>query len=251
MRVTVDGNIGCGKSTLLRALGALAGSVGTAEEPLARWAPWLERLYDPASPSGAMEFQLRVWLDRCAAAPQPAAGVTDLFVERSPLFQQQVFLESNRRLGRITEPGVALLNELYDGHTAWAPDVYVYLRSDPAACAARIQARGRSCEGGIPLDYLQLLHEAHEAACLRVVAARGCGRVPAGAAVVCVDVEGKTPAQVVEAVLGQVYDDESDPRVNWRAVEQTLLDGGVYSQVAPWQEVPAWVKQTLGRARTV
>ena len=38
----------------------------------------------------------------------------------------------------------------------------VYLKCDPNVCAKRIQKRNRSEECGIPLDYLNLLHNKHE-----------------------------------------------------------------------------------------
>lgn len=43
------------------------------------------------------------------------------------------------------------------------PDGFVYLRTDPATCLKRLQKRQRSEEGGVSLDYLQNLHEKHEA----------------------------------------------------------------------------------------
>ncbi|CAF0776453.1 unnamed protein product [Rotaria sordida] len=41
-------------------------------------------------------------------------------------------------------------------------DLIIYLRATPETCLQRIQARHRSEEESISLDYLQTLHERHE-----------------------------------------------------------------------------------------
>jgi deoxyadenosine/deoxycytidine kinase len=45
-----------------------------------------------------------------------------------------------------------------------APRVHqlVYLRCPPAICAARLAKRDREAERGLPADYLQAVHDAHE-----------------------------------------------------------------------------------------
>jgi deoxyadenosine/deoxycytidine kinase len=233
--VTIDGNIGSGKSTVLRLLSCP--NVAVAPEPLEDWGAWLNRLYDPGYVTGALEFQLRVWLDRCSKRPMPTPpDARILCVERSPAFQQHVFVHANRALGHITDSGAALLHELYD--TAWRPDIYVYLRTDPAACAARIAGRGRACESALSLDYLQRLHAAHEATAAHLPGA-----------VHTIDVEGKRPEEVADAVRRSVFAglasdcqvDDDDGR-DWRALEHRLLKRGIYTQLAPWQEVPSWLE---------
>jgi len=42
------------------------------------------------------------------------------------------------------------------------PDVMLYLKTDPKVCHERMQRRARGEEAGVPLDYLERLHEKHE-----------------------------------------------------------------------------------------
>ena len=42
-------------------------------------------------------------------------------------------------------------------------DGFIYLRADPAICAGRMAKRGRPEEQGVTIDYLNQLHDKHEA----------------------------------------------------------------------------------------
>jgi len=42
-------------------------------------------------------------------------------------------------------------------------DGFIYLRADPATCAGRMAKRGRPEEQGVIIDYLNQLHDKHEA----------------------------------------------------------------------------------------
>lgn len=170
MLIALDGNIACGKSTLLRLLSSRVAEIDSVRygsridpEPIEAWDSWLGRLYDRNYVTGAIEFQLRVWQDRCASPP-PSSSAAICFVERSPFFHQNTFLLVQHALGNITDAGALLLHQLYDQHTAWRPDLYVYLRSKPAVCQQRIAQRGRRYEEHMPLEYLQRVHERHDAA---------------------------------------------------------------------------------------
>ena len=42
------------------------------------------------------------------------------------------------------------------------PSGFIYLQADPEICYKRLLKRNRSEEAGVPLQYLQLLHNKHE-----------------------------------------------------------------------------------------
>lgn len=182
--ITVDGNIGAGKTTIMKYLHD-HDAFQLDLEPVESWQPWLDEIYSNGSGSGssAFEFQLKVIVDRCCwpnnVTPYP------LLIERSPVFQEKVFVTANATNGKITPRQCGLLQDLYAKiHEIWEPEVYVYLRSDPAECAKRIMKRARKSEDAIPLNYLQHLHDLHEEAIE--------GLHNQNKTIIVIDVEGKT-----------------------------------------------------------
>lgn len=192
--ITLDGNIGAGKTTVLELLAAETG-IKVDLEPVESWQPWLNRMYQTGS--GVFEFQLRVWLDRCWPKAQSNANVAYYIMERSPMFQEGVFIPANISNKRLTEDQVSLLKDMYAKvNELWEPNVYIYLRSDPAKCAERIIRRARQSEDAIPIHYLQELHDLHEKT---LVAAQQLGKK-----ILVVEMEGKTPKQIATEILSHL-----------------------------------------------
>lgn len=189
--ITIDGNIGAGKTTVLECLAQRdVESYRLDLEPVAKWQPFLDRMYTTGT--GVFEFQTRVWLDRCW--PEIPEGSETLFIERSPLFQRSVFIPANISNGKLTQDQSSILHELYDKTIKiWEPDMYIYLRSDPAKCAARIMRRGRNSEDNIQLNYLTELHTLHEEAAIRAAYT--------GKNIKVVHVENLTVAQIVDEII--------------------------------------------------
>lgn len=187
--VTIDGNIGAGKTTVLEYLKSAYG-FGIDIEPVDKWQPWLNRMY--TSGKDVFEFQIRVWLDRCWPALNNTSSITCM--ERSPLFQERVFIPANVSNGILSDTQADLVTEMYKKiYDIWEPDVYVYLRSDPAKCAERIMRRGRESEDSIRLHYLHQLHDLHEStvAHAKVLNKR----------IVVVDMEGKTTREIGDEIM--------------------------------------------------
>lgn len=185
---TVDGNIGSGKSTTLEYLHRHYG-VPIDLEPVARWQPFLEDMY--AGHTGVFDFQTRVWLDRCWL--QPRNSDSSVLMERSPFFQRMVFVEAIREGREITERQYQLLNEMYQRtFYQWEPMGYIYLRTNPDACAGRIRRRGRPSEEAISADYLRMLHRLHESAYIHAASS--------GFPVVLIDAEGKSVDRVAAEI---------------------------------------------------
>ena len=189
--ITIDGNIGAGKTTVMEGLGRRDVEAYRLDlEPVAKWQPFLDRMYTTGT--GVFEFQTRVWLDRCW--PEIPEGSETLFIERSPLFQRGVFIPANISNGKLTQDQSSILHELYDKTLKlWEPNMYIYLRSDPAKCAARIMRRGRNSEDNIQLNYLTELHALHEEAA-KAAAVNGKN-------IKVVHVENNTVAQIVDEII--------------------------------------------------
>lgn len=183
---TIDGSIGCGKSTIMEYIHNTFGvpiDLEPVTEKNPKWIPYLKKMYEQQI--GTFEFQTRVWMDRCWMQPK----LSSIIIERSPYFQENVFIPLAFKNKHITETENEILHEMYQkSQQYWKPNGYIYLRSNPQNCFERISGRGRECESSIPLEYLINLHELHEAA--YVVAAANC--IP----IVCIDVENKTVAEI-------------------------------------------------------
>ena len=181
---TIDGSIGAGKSSVLEYLNKTY-NVPVIVEPINKWQPYLDDLYGNME-SSAFNFQTRVWLDRCWIDPLTTNTVV---MERSPLFQENVFVKINCMNGRITTKQSDMLKEMYDKtDKLWSPSGYIYLQSSPENCLERIAVRARNAEEAIPLEYMKQLHELHENA-YHDAANNGKN-------IICINVDGKTIAEV-------------------------------------------------------
>lgn len=188
--ITIDGNISAGKTTVLRILHSKY-RWAVDLEPVQKWAPYLRDLYEHHT--RAFEFQVRIWLDRCWIQPKSNSS-TIMLMERSPFFQNAVFVKANSMNGNLTVNQSDTLIDMYQKAMAmWSPLVHIYLRSNPANCAQRIVQRARAGEQAIEPEYLENLHVLHEAAYIDAVRS--------GKKVIVVDVEYKTP----DAIAAEIH----------------------------------------------
>ncbi len=51
----------------------------------------------------------------------------------------------------------------YAFEMGWTPDYFIYIKTNPEECYRRIKERARETEDLIPFEYLQKLHQKHEA----------------------------------------------------------------------------------------
>lgn len=74
-----------------------------------------------------------------------------------------IFYNLGRKANLIDDAAAATYELIKQFRPLAVPDLYVYLRTDPEICKARVDERNRSEEDGIPLTFLQDLHDEHEA----------------------------------------------------------------------------------------
>lgn len=183
--VAVNGNIGTGKSTveanLVRAL-ELAGHVvfrliedvdAMCEAPVPGGGSVrpLELSYrEPHRYKGTAQiyfYALR--RERHAAVLAEAQAYQDAHPDASVVVVSErcgecdaIFFEVGREQGHIDDMAALAYHAVTRMSPLPAPDLYVYLRSDPEVCAKRVNARSRAEEDGIPLELLRALHAHHD-----------------------------------------------------------------------------------------
>ena len=136
MIITVDGNIGCGKTGVLNYLHKTL-KIPVDLEPVDNWQPYLNNMY--INKNNTFNFQVRIWLDRCWIQ---SMNINNILVERSPFFIKNTFIEIAKENKLITEPEYKILLDLHKKtDSMWKDNIYIYLRSNPESCLARIKKK--------------------------------------------------------------------------------------------------------------
>lgn len=161
-RLCVEGNIGSGKTTLLKRLD-LDDSLTVVPEPVEEWEKrgFLRRLYDGTMTVLAFQFivlcdLVKGWSD---VESESDDGRTPIH-ERTVWSTQYVFAKAN-----LTHEDASAFSYAWKKMVEGLPlpDAIVYLRASPQTCMRRISSRARRSESSISTEYLESLHEAHEA----------------------------------------------------------------------------------------
>ncbi len=178
--ITIDGNIGCGKTGVLNHLHKMA-KIPVDLEPIENWQPYLNDIY--IHNKNIFNFQIRIWLDRCWV--QEKNDINNILVERSPFFIKNAFIKLAKQDNLLSDDEYNTLLYLHKKtDPLWLNNKYIYLRSNPESCIARIKKRNRVSEDNINLEYLKKLHNLHEEAILKLKD------------VIIIDVENKTIANI-------------------------------------------------------
>lgn len=166
----VEGNIGAGKSTFLKVINTFL-NAQVVYEPHQRWQNvsgenLLERFYTDTH-RWAYTFQTYAFITRVLEREKAALNNTFPFqiLERSVFSDRYCFAQNCFELGLMN----ALEWKLYQEWFTWLVDTYtvkpsgfIYMQTDPKVCYKRLLKRNRSEEGGVTLEYLELLHDKHE-----------------------------------------------------------------------------------------
>jgi deoxyadenosine/deoxycytidine kinase len=170
--VMVEGNVGAGKSTFLRIIGQ-ALHVPVVYEPHEKWQTinasenLLDAFYkDPhrwAYTFQSYAFVTRVMEQERAERLNHEKPI-QLF-ERSVYSDRYCFAQNCFETGLMSSLEWSIYTEWFD----WLVQTYVhkpagfiYLRTDPQVCYARMVKRNRVEETAVSLDYIERLHQKHE-----------------------------------------------------------------------------------------
>lgn len=162
--VIIEGNIGVGKTTLSRQLSELL-NYKVFLEPTSK-NPYLEKFY--AKPEKyALKLQLWIFEQRLNIYIQAVKHLIEtsqgVLLDRS-IFSDKVFADVGLSDGNISPEGYAFYMNIRNLALQGLPlpHVTIYLDANPRICQKRILLRGRDCEKGIPISYLQSLSEAYQ-----------------------------------------------------------------------------------------
>lgn len=167
--VFIEGNIGAGKSTFVKILQKYLPEVVVSLEPCDEWQSvnghnlLLEFYKDPLR--WGLLFQIYASMTRIRKQQKNAQFAKDVqIMERSWFSDRYCFAKTLHQSEKIDDLGWAIYEQMWDWYmkNADLPLCFIYLRVSPELCLQRLKQRNRSEEIGIPLLYLQQLHECHE-----------------------------------------------------------------------------------------
>lgn len=159
MLVLIEGNIAAGKSTICEALQG-----HHFPEPLIGFLP----LYydDPCRWGYAMQMTVlthryRQW--KLAQAICLNDAKADCLLDRS-LFFDHCFARMVHKQKNMTDLEYQSYVDLHSvlQEQIYFPDICLWLRCKPETCLERLKTRSRSCEAGVPLEYLAALDAEYE-----------------------------------------------------------------------------------------
>ena len=184
--VYIEGNIGTGKSTFVDLLQNYIKEFENKEryqpelvqEPVDEWMTTfdadgkniLERFYEDQD-RWSFTFQMNSFISRAHRIQdtRDKSSQSDkeplLLVERSIYTDRFCFAQNCYESGKMTQMEYDIYcrwNDWLSNKFSLRPKAYIYLRCQPEINVIRIKERSRSGECGIPLKYLQLLHNLHD-----------------------------------------------------------------------------------------
>jgi len=169
--VVVEANIGAGKTEFCHMMGRVKeeydGPTEVLFEPVGkpRFKKLLGDFYkDPAR--WGFAFQMYALNERFRQHTYAAELVSrgkHVLQDRS-IYADGCFGTTVYEDGNMTEDEWAIYAETFGSLKRFLryPDVIVYLRTEPKVCHDRMTRRSRTEEAGVPLSYLERIHEKHE-----------------------------------------------------------------------------------------
>eukprot|EP01094_Clydonella_sp_ATCC50884_P007298 TRINITY_DN16479_c0_g1_i1.p1 TRINITY_DN16479_c0_g1~~TRINITY_DN16479_c0_g1_i1.p1 ORF type:complete len:255 (-),score=108.92 TRINITY_DN16479_c0_g1_i1:138-902(-) len=167
--LSVEGNIGAGKSTFLKVLNKHLGAenIEVMQEPVHRWTDcrgqnMLEQFYK-APDRYAYTFQSFAFITRLMEQQKEQTRPVRI-LERSAL-SDYCFANNCWKTGLMNDVEWAAYEEwwsFFSKTLPGGPDGILYLHTTPNTCFTRMGIRDRNEEKGVPLEYLEQLHEQHE-----------------------------------------------------------------------------------------
>lgn len=166
----VEGNIGAGKSTFLRMLTQYL-NAQLIYEPHEKWqnvsGENILDLFYKDTRRWAYTFQSYAFITRILELESQSkkSDCQIQILERSVFSDRYCFAKNCYETGLMNSLEWKLYQEWFEwlvSNYSPKPSGFIYLQTDPEICHSRLLKRNRSEESGVPLNYLQLLHDKHE-----------------------------------------------------------------------------------------
>ncbi len=159
--VSVAGNIGVGKSMITTMIGEVMGWRMFFEPVINN--PYLEDYYKDMQ---RWSFHLQVYfLSKRFEVQKEILDIPGSSVQDRTIYEDaEIFAPVLHRRGCMDDRDYENYREVFRNMVAFLqpPDLIIYLESNPETVMERINSRGRNCESGIPLDFLQDLDIAYK-----------------------------------------------------------------------------------------
>lgn len=182
--IFIEGNIGAGKSTFVKILQKYLSPLSPEElmqghrakssvvislEPCEQWQNvgghnLLHAFYgDPSAWASLFQIYASMTRIRKQQAESEYAHIVHI-MERSWFSDRYCFAQMLHEGAKINDLEWAVYEQMWDWYmrNSDLPRCFIYLRVPPQECYERLKARNRSEEAGVPLSYLQDLHDHHE-----------------------------------------------------------------------------------------
>jgi deoxyadenosine/deoxycytidine kinase len=159
--VSIAGNIGVGKSMITSMIGEVFQWPMHFEPVINN--PYLEDYYEDMK---RWSFHLQVYFlskrfeVQKTILDNPGSAIQD----RTIYEDVEIFAPTLYRRGCMDDRDYENYREVFRNMAAFLqpPDLIIYLHCLPTSAQQRINARGRTCESEIPLDFLEGLHAAYQ-----------------------------------------------------------------------------------------
>jgi deoxyadenosine/deoxycytidine kinase len=159
--VSIAGNIGVGKSMVTTMIGEVMGWRMFFEPVINN--PYLEDYYEDMK---RWSFHLQVYfLSKRFEVQKEILDIPGSSIQDRTIYEDaEIFAPTLHRRGCMDDRDYENYREVFRNMVAFLqpPDMIIYLDSTPETVLARINNRGRNCESGIPLDFLQDLDVAYK-----------------------------------------------------------------------------------------
>lgn len=154
--ISVEGIIGSGKSTVISRL--KSDGLCAFEEPVQDWTLLEDYYRQPTKYGSPLQFQILLSYHKIFQTIKSYGPGSVVYMERGPWAIKNIFNPEIALPNEVT----TVINNIHETLNFPEPDLFIYLKVDPATAYRRTIRRGRNSERTITLDYFEALYRKYE-----------------------------------------------------------------------------------------